>query len=109
MRMSDWSSYVCSSDLHLHRVGEDVDAAHDALTGVTRKAYVFRCHVVRSFCSCESRKTKPFGLSLSKPLPSFLQKKENPSTRSGRTEWRIVSRRSPRSEESHEGKECVHT
>ena len=29
----------------LHRVGEDVDAAHDALTRVAGKAYVFRCHV----------------------------------------------------------------
>ena len=29
----------------LHRVGEDVDAAHDALAGVARKVNVFRCHV----------------------------------------------------------------
>ena len=28
----------------LHRVGEDVDAAQDALTGVARKLDVFRCH-----------------------------------------------------------------
>ena len=28
----------------LHRVGEDVDAAQDALTRVTRKFYVLGCH-----------------------------------------------------------------
>ena len=31
---------------HLDRVGEDVDAAQDALAGVARKAHVFRCHVL---------------------------------------------------------------
>src|SRR6185295_14807858 len=37
------------AERHLDRVGEDVDAAHDPLTGVARKAYVFRCHVFSSF------------------------------------------------------------
>ena len=30
---------------HLHRVGEDVDAAQDALTGVAAEFHVFGCHV----------------------------------------------------------------
>src|SRR3546814_1418685 len=31
---------------HLHRIGEDIDAAHDALTSVTRKLHVFRSHIL---------------------------------------------------------------
>src|SRR3546814_10891322 len=31
---------------HLHRIGEDIDAAHEALPSVTRKLHVFRSHIL---------------------------------------------------------------
>jgi hypothetical protein len=32
----------------LHRIGQDIDAAHHALAGLGRKLHIFRCHFTRS-------------------------------------------------------------
>src|SRR5205085_1445585 len=71
----------------LHRVGEDVDAAQDALTGIARKAYVFGCHVA---CSLLARMFRMFAVAmrpragLGQPtMPrmslSFMMRRSSPS------------------------------
>src|SRR3546814_7677109 len=74
MRISDWSSDVCSSDLLLERRGaRDVGALADVDEGGGGGGgHVFLF---------------PFGLSLSKPCPSYpslARRKDGPSTSSGR-------------------------
>ena len=58
---------------HLDRVGQDVDAAQDALTSVTRKLYVLRCHDLIPLKNREKWKTEILRVAVAQatiPSPS---------------------------------------